>query len=51
MQNKQEEKGEQYGGTPKYKYEIIYSDQTVIGYGGGFEGKTIDMVVLKRLSE
>ena len=30
------------------KYSLVYSDQTVIGTGGGFEGKTIDVVVLKR---
>jgi hypothetical protein len=28
------------------KYKCIYSDQTVIGTGGGFDGKTIDVVVL-----
>ena len=30
------------------KYELIYNNQTVIGTGGGFEGKTIDVVVLRR---
>jgi len=30
------------------QYNLIYSDQTVIGTGGGFNGMTINVVVLKR---